>query len=100
MEASLRSSPISLVSGPAVARAAAVKNVPRSTVTGAKGVIFTPGCPPSPARRAVAPTDRSDAWITSWLTDIAGIYPDLTGDNPGSGMPKPKALVKIGYNSG
>jgi hypothetical protein len=58
-----------------------------------KASIFTP-CPPSPARQAIAQTDRSDAWITSWLTDLAVIYPEFLEDIPGYAnlsLPKPSS---------
>ena len=54
--------------------------------------IFTP-CPPSPARSALNKNDAE--YILSWLTDLAGLYPDLQADLPGYA----KALFAIGYKT-
>ena len=54
--------------------------------------IFNP-CPPSPARAALDPKDAE--YIITWLTDLAGLYPDLHADLPGYA----KALCAIGYKT-
>ena len=50
-------------------------------------------CPPSPARAAIDP--NNEAYIISWLTDLAARYPDLSTDLPGYA----KALANLGYKT-
>ena len=59
-----------------------------------KRSIFSP-CPPSPARKAIDPseTNRTDAWLVAWLTDLSVLYLELGDDIPGYA----KALYKLGY---
>ena len=59
-----------------------------------KRSIFSP-CPPSPARKAIGPSEanRADAWLTEWLKDLSVLYPELGDDIPGYA----KALYKPGY---
>jgi len=61
-------------------------------VVGVKRSIFT-ACPPSPARSAVDPTTAD--YISTWLSDLAAVYPDLQADLPGYS----KALCGIGYKT-
>ena len=63
-------------------------------VVGSRRSIFNP-CPPSPARAALDPKAENTEYITAWLSDLAGLYPDLQVDLPGYA----KALCNLGYKT-